>query len=269
MYELDYVRKRKKKKIVAFVGGISAVVVSTFAIVAFLGRFVGTFTVNLEARNVDLALMGKQDSDEHSTFIRVDAAAPFQEFTYSYFDRFYGGDEQLDNEETSYKYGAKLDADDEAETFNFFKFTFYLGNTGSQAALFDWSLNIVEDVKSSDGQSLTDTLRAMVYVDGEKTIYGKALEEPRIDEEGNLDYRAPVSVDEDQADEVFPFMGYAEMFESSNVITSFNSQLIDIDETRRYTIVVWLEGFRSNSDQFAPRGAKLKLGVDINAYENK
>ena len=268
MYKLEYVKKRKRRRLVAIAGGISATVVTTFAIVAFLGRFVGTFTVSLETRNVSLALLEKKDSSHHSSFLRVNQIAPFQEFTYSYFDR-YGGDQAIDSDDTSATVGANYSEDGKTITsLNFFKYTYYVKNVGSQPAKFDWTLNVIEDVKSNDGRSLLDTLRVAIYVDGEKTVYGKALSEPHT-EEGIDDYRAPISVDKEDESEEFPFMGYAEKFNSSSVVTAFRGQQINIGESKRYTIVTWLEGFRSSNEEFAPRGATIKLGVEINAYENQ
>ena len=278
MYKLEYVRKRKRRRIVAFVGAISSVVVLSFAIIAFLGRFVGTFTVSLEARNVTLTLMETEESEEHSSFMRVDVAAPFQEFTYHYFD-LYGGFSKIDNEETTYEYGAEM-RDGKIKSFNFFKYTFYLENYGTQPARFDWFLNIAQDLKAENGESLLDTLRVIVFVDADETtyqkptVYGKALNEPHYDNpEQVADYRAPISVDKDKASDAYPFIDYAEDFYSSDVVVAFLSQNIDRGQTIRYTVVYWLEGFRSNPDpddmQFAPRGAAIKLGVDINAYENK
>ena len=272
MYELDYLRKRKRRRSVTIVGGISTVVVATFVIVAFLGRFVGTFTVNLESRNVDLALTKTEDSDEGTTFMRLDVASPFNEFTYTYFDRMYGGDASLDNEETPYTYGANMEGE-EVKSFNFFKYTFYLENKGIRPAQFDWYLNIVENVKSFDGQSLLDTLRVMVYVDGNRTIYGKAEPEERLIErrDGTVEMSdcPPVSVESKEAGTtLYPFEYYTDdVFISSSVITSFENQNIDVGQAIRYTVVFWLEGFRSANDQLAPTGARLKLGVDINAYE--
>ena len=268
MYELEYVKKRKRKKLVAIVGFISATVVTAFAIVAFLGRFVGTFTVSLETRNVELTLLEKKDSTQRNSFLRVGALAALHEYTYSYFDYFYG-DDQIDNDETSPDLGANRDEEGEIISLNFFKYTCFIENVGDVPAKYDWALNIVEDVLSENGESLMDSLRVMIYVDGEKTVYGKALSTPHLDENGEPDYRAPISVDEYSANEDFPFMGYAEKFESSKVVTTFQGITLDVGEKKRYTIVTWLEGFRSSNDQFAPRGAKMKLGVEINAYENK
>lgn len=266
MYELEYVKKRKRRRLVALLGGISLVGVTTFSIVAFLGRFVGTFTVSLESRNVSLALLEKKESTHNSSFLRVNTLAPFQEFTYSWFDR-YGGDQVIDNEDSSSLIGANYDEDEKLKSLSFFKYTYYVKNVGKVPATYDWSLKIIDSKLSTDGRSLIDTLRVSIYTDGEKTVYGKASNKPH-QEEGYDDYRSAISVEKDEATEEFPFMGYAEKFDSQSVITTFRGQPLDIGETKRYTIVTWLEGFKSSDEEFAPRGATMKLGVEINAYEN-
>ena len=269
MYKLEYVRKRKLRWIVALVGGASTIVVSTFAIIAFLGRFVGTFTVSLETRNVDIALSEKK-SGKHSSFLRINSSVAFQEFTYADFDRLYG-DEVIDSEETDYTLGANFATDDptKIDSLNFFKYTFYVDNVGTIPAKYNFSLNIGENVLSTDGRSLLDTLRVMVYEDGVKTVYGHSESKPHYNEQGQPDYRPPISISEHDATDANPFMGYAETFESSKVVTTLSGKTINIGEAKRYTIVSWLEGFRSNNDQPAPIGATVKLGVEINAYENE
>lgn len=261
MYELEYVRKRKRKKRIAIVGGISSVVIVSFAIISFLGRFVGTFTVSLETRNVDLTLLRKKDSEEYSSFIRVDTLAPFQEFSYNYFDRY----ADLDSEDTSCEYGANVDENGKIQSLNFFKLTCYLKNLGQESAKYDWTLKIVDDVLSNDGRSLLDTVRIMVFTDGAPKVFGKALSEP-IMVEGEEVFIPPISGNYGTSD----FSDFVDFtFESSKVAATFPEQTIDAGQIKRYTIVAWLEGFRSSDEEFAPRGAKIKLGVDINAYENK
>ena len=269
MYEQEYVRKRKRKRIAAIVGGISSVVVISFAIIAFLGRFVGTFTVSLESKDVTLTLYENSKSQERSSFLRVDVVAPFHEITYSDFGTIYGGNEELDSEDNTYEYGAEM-VDGKVDSFNFFKYTFYLENYGTKDLRFDWRLNILDDVKSINNVSLLDTLRVIVFVDGADDVYGKPLAEPHYDNpKGEADYRPPVSVSKEQQSDTFPFMGYAKTFYSSDVVAAFIGQDIAGGQAIRYTIVAYLEGFLSNPSDFAPRGAQLKLGVDINAYEIK
>ena len=266
MYELEYVRKRKRRRRVAIIGGVSAVVVTSLAIVSFLGRFVGTFTVSLETRNVDLTLSERPDFADYSSFLRVKELPPFQEFTYSNFSKY---DDVIDSGESSYLLGANyaIGNNQEVESLQFFKYTFFIRNVGSTPAKYDLSLNIKEEVKSTDGRSLLDTMRVMIYKDGEKTVFAKRSSKPHINEEGEADYRSPISIDEADATEHYPFMGYAEMFKSDGVVTTYTSEEINIDEIQRFTIVTWLEGFRSSSDKEAPKGATIKLGVEINAYD--
>ena len=97
MYELEYVRRRKKKKRAVIIGSLGTIGVTTFAIVAFLGRYVGTFTVSLESRDVDLTLSEHSSFSEKNSFLSVNNVPSFQEFTYRDFNR-YGGVEELDNE---------------------------------------------------------------------------------------------------------------------------------------------------------------------------
>ena len=265
MYELEYVRKRKRRKFILLGAGASTVVISSLSIVAFLGRFVGTFTVSLETRNVELTLSEKSDFAISSSYLRVNSVSSFQEFTYSDFS--YYGDEVIDSEDSSYELGINPTKEDGTQTFNFFKYTFFVKNVGATPAAYNFSLNIVENVLSKDGRSLDNTMRVMMYENGEKKVYANAEQTPRMDASGNPDYRSPISIDEKDATEANPFMGYADTFASSDVVTTISGREINIGETKRYTIVTWLEGFRSSNLETAPEGATIKLGVEINAYE--
>ena len=83
MYELKYVKKRKTKLFVAISGGVATVVVSTFAIVSFLGRYVGTFTVSLDTGKVNLALSDSSEFKRKESFLRIDSLPAFHEYTRS------------------------------------------------------------------------------------------------------------------------------------------------------------------------------------------
>ena len=254
MYELEYVKKRKKRRRAAIIGGISSMGIATFCIVAFLGRYVGTFTVSLEAKNVDLTLSETSSFENPSSFLRVNDVPAFQEFTYEHFDKF-GGKEKIDSETTGVFYGANPNN----ESLNFFKYTFFIKNVGFTPAKYNLSLQIKENVAAKDGRTLDDTLRVSVFDNGVETVYAK----------GNLTSQVPISVSESEATEEYPFRGYATNFVSSKEVMRQDGVDLKVDEVRRYTIVTWLEGFRSSNTQTAPKGATIKLGVEINAYENE
>lgn len=270
MYELEYVRKRKRRIAVAIVGGISSIVVSSLCIVAFLGRFVGTFTVSLSAGDVKMALSEKHSFANSTTYLRVGSVPRFQEYTYSNFDLI--GDEKIDSEETSYDYGGNVSKKDgKVSSLNYLKYTFYVKNTGVNPCAYNFAINYKSNASVSDTERLDNTLRVMLYRDKEdgsgreKIVYGKRSAVAHIDEKGDYDYRSPISTEPD--DTINGFYGYAEMFESSEVITAFTVKKIDVNQIMRYTVVFWLEGFRSNEDEKVPEKAKIQIGVKINAYE--
>ena len=65
-------------------------------------------------------------------------------------------------------------------------------------------------------------------------------------------------------------MGMAEMFETNTRIATIEFNHFQMNEVNRVTFISWLEGSDPQSDERlgAPKGATLKLGVEINAYED-
>ena len=270
MYELEYVKKRKRRRLVLLIGGVSTVVVSSLSIIAFLGRFVGTFSVSLDTGNVELTLSRDDAFTVPTSFLKTESLPEFQEYTYSNFRNI--GDDKIDTDATDLNLGATAYNDDGTiKNLNFFKYTFFIKNIGDVPCKYSFSLNIMESTPSADGRYLDDTIRFMLYdnegLEHNKTVYAKRSAIPHAGEDGQADYRSPISVREEESTRDYPFEGYAEMFESSNVVTSFSVDYFEIGEIRRYTLVYWLEGFSSDPNKEAPKGAHIKLGVEINGYE--
>ena len=95
------------------------------------------------------------------------------------------------------------------------------------------------------------------------------MQVPRPTEDETNDYRAPVALDKKDAEEYGePFEGYATMFKSTKEVMSQIAVELEPNEWKKYTIVTWLESFQASGDADALRGASIKLGVEINAYEN-
>lgn len=275
MYELRYVKKRKRNKWIAVGAGVSTIVITSFAIVAFLGRYVGTFTVSLNTGNVELALSDSLDFENPVSFMRVNSLPSYHENTYRHLPE----DAVLDSEETDYLNGATYKADGTTvDSINYFKYTFFVKNVGQIDAGYTMKLNIVENTTTKDGRGIDDTLRVMIYEnDGnkvtnhEKKIYAKKSATHHIAEDGSANFQEPITVSEYDSNSEEPFLGYAEMFESESVISTITVSGFAPGDIRRYTLVTWLEGYdlQSNQFQLAPQGATLKLGVEINAYENQ
>ncbi len=273
MVELGYVKKRKRKKLAGILCAVGTVGVGTLILVSFLGRFVGTFTVSLNTGNVKLSLSEKSSFDSSSSFLRVDQLAPFGQTTFTKLPE----DQVIDNEESTYLLGAHYEVDGKTlKSLDYFKYTFYVKNSGQISAEYNMKINIVENKTSVDGRKLDSLLRVMVYEnngyegDHNYTVYAKASESPNEDEEGNPVFNEFISMNKEQARKAgVEFPGFAEMFESEKTIATIPVKYFDSNNMKRYTIVAWLEGYDPEADGEAPEGANLKLGVEINAYENK
>ena len=273
--ELGYVRKRKRKKAVAILTAIAAMGVGVFVLVSFLGRFVGTFTVALDTGSVKLSLSEKSDFDNSTSYIKIDALPSFDLSSFTSLP----GAEEVDNENTSYLYGTVKDSKGN-QSMKYFKYTFFVRNTGNIAADYDLKINLTKNVPSADGRYLDTLLRVLVYENDASsnehsyTVYAKKSETPNQTygyEEGETTFKEYISYDRPDKAEAHndAFPGFAEMFESDNVIATIPVRNFQQDDAKRYTLVAWLEGEDQQAKGNPPEGGNLKLGVTINAYENQ
>ena len=220
------------------------------------------FQVSLESEVPNISLSLNSDfSSIFDSFI-VDTLPPFNEYTYGEFvknDLF----DSIDNETTSSMMGGNLSFDGRIESLNFYKCTFFIKNTSKIVVDYDLKIKITE-IKTNEGtQALDETIRFGVFEDGELTVLAKKSETPHRGEDGQDDYRQPISIPEEEATEANPFYGYAEMFESEDVITTRHYAHFEPDEMFRYTILFWLEGYASDPTVPFPEGNYIKFGVSI------
>ena len=104
MVELEYVKKRKRKKVVAIVSLISSVVVVAFVILAFIGKDLGNFTLEVKGSGAELALSKDSTFDNTTSFYTVDKLATFETYTIKSIPE----DDVLDNENSSDNLGKKI-----------------------------------------------------------------------------------------------------------------------------------------------------------------
>ena len=273
--ELGYVKKRKRRKVVAVLTGIASAGVGVLVLVSFLGRFVGTFTVALDTGSVKLSLSEKSSFDDATSYIKIDALPAFD--LYSFTDL--PSADEVDDEDSSYLFGTVKDSKGNA-SMKYFKYTFFVKNAGNIAADYDLRVNLTKNLPSADGRYLDTFLRVLVYENDASsnehsyTVYAKKSETPNPTygyEEGDLTFKEYVSytrLDDAKKDNI-AFPGFAEMFESDNVIATIPVRNFQKDEAKRYTLVAWLEGYDQQAKGNPPEGGNLKLGVTINAYENQ
>ena len=246
-------------------------VVGVFVLVAFLGRFVGTFTVALDTGDVRLSLANRSSFESPTSYIKLDSLPAFDLESFTDLPDA----SELDNEDTSYQSIGTVSDSKGNQTMKFFKYTFFIRNEGNIAADYDLKVNLTRNTPSADGRYLDTILRILVYenyVDSDEhlyKVYAKASEilNPTYgyeDEEfTNKEY---ISYTEPKKG-VFP--GFAEVFESDSVIATLPTKNFRKGDAKRYTIVAWLEGEDQQAQGNPPEGGNLKLGVTINAYENQ
>ena len=276
MYDRAYVNKRRKRKIAALVALFSAIGVTALVIVAFLGRTVGTFTISLKNTDVSLTLSETKDFAHTASYLNVKEIKGLREDSY---EDIISDVDMIDNEKTPSNYGKIVDEKGEYESLRFIKYTFFVTNVGASTAEYNLTVNITDRTESNDEtpRVLDDTLRVMIFendasVEGshERRYFAKeAAEYGNIDINGKVTNREFVGKPtyDLKEDEKHPL---AESFLSSKTIAKYNVPNFKTGDVRRYTIVLWLEGYdpQSSPDDEYPEGATIKLGVNIAAYEN-
>lgn len=277
MYDLPLVKKRRRRKIASFVALFSAIGITALVIVSFLGRTVGTFTVSLKNTDVSLSLSETKSFDQPSSYLHLGKLNGLRETSFDSLPAH----AILDDEKTPYDYGKILDEKGNIDSLQFIKYTFYIRNVGNSPAEYNLAINITDRTESKDDtyRVLDDTLRVMVYEnDGsddnahDYTVYAK--ETPagyeNTDKYGNKTNREFISgpvPSSHREDDEHPL---AETFLSTRSIAKYNVKNFAKGDIKRYTIVLWLEGYDEDSsdDEEYPEGATIKLGVNIAAYEN-
>jgi len=277
MVEQRYVRKRKRRKLAAFLSGVASIGICALIIVAFLGNHSGSFTVSLNKGNVKLSLSDKSNFNDGEgegeigtigSYLRIDDLKAFDEMTFLKLPE----DEILDTQDTTYTLG-----ENSSQTLNFFKYTFFVKNMGSISADYNLTIRVLESLPSVNGTYLDSVIRVMFYandgynLDSHKyAVYAAPSEAPNIDEHGETTFSEYISLSPSQAQKSkIDFPGFAIPFESDSVIATIPVQYFDQSDMNRYTIVTWIEGYDPQSHGEAPEGACIKLGVEINAYENE
>ena len=273
--ELEYVKKRKTKKLVAITSGVATAAIGVFVLVAFLGRFVGTFTVALDTGSVKLSLSDNSKFDSPTSYIKIDSLPAFDLNSFTSLPAA----SEIDNENTTYTYGTTTDSHGNS-SMKYFKYTFFIKNESNIAADYDLKVNLTKNVPSEDGRTLDTLLRVLVYQNDltsnehSYTVYAKKSETPNQTygyEDGDVTFKEYISYNTPEKAEQHgdSFPGFAEMFENDNTVATLRVRNFQQNDVKRYTLVAWLEGEDQQAKGNPPEGGNLKLGVTINAYENQ
>lgn len=276
MYDREFIKKRRIRRIAAIAALGSATVITSLVIISMLGRYSGTFTVALKNSEVSLSLSETKDFKKSGTFLRLEGLKDFEEASY---DKDIKG-ANLDDEHIAWDNGG-IKRDGEMIGMKYLKYTFYVRNSGDKTAQYNMSINFEQRSKSTDGseRGLDDTLRIMLYendvIDGQPDshenvfIYAKAAATNNYtadNEPTSLEFVSKHSYDF-KASEQYPLVDAS--FEDSRVAAKRSVPAFEKGDMKRYTLVAWLEGDdpQSNNSEASPKGASLKLGIEITAYQ--
>lgn len=122
---------------------------------------------------------------------------------------------------------------------NYIAYTFYLHNSGQDTITYEGDLNIENVTKNVD-----EAVRVAVFVDGEKTVYGKTKSTGK-GKESDCD----------------------EEFISANQVMHTKVEDFEPGSTTKYTVVIWLEGNDPDCvDDII--GGVIKMQMDFRIVEN-
>lgn len=267
MVEQTLIKKRRRKRIAAIVGGVSAIVMVCFGIIAFLGQYVGTFTVALRNNEkIEMSCYDNKELRSPTTFLRLGEVPTFAVYTANSIH----DDAGIDNADNDYTFGAKRDQNGNIKYLNYLKYTFFIKNVGINDIDYTFNLNVTENITSTKiDYDLTDIARVRLYEhnyeDDSHTYktYARESLRPRIDEEGRQTFKKPIAGELGTA----TYCGFAdESFVSKNTLISLPRTNFKPGETRRYTIVLWLEGEDEKVTGTQPTNCSLKLGAEFISY---
>lgn len=265
MVNSKYVKRKKAKKIAIIASSVSACLIVVFVLLTLIGHSLGNFTVSLSNRDgVSIALDLKAAFNNPTTYLRVGDLPSLDETTYDEIMERHG-DSQIDNELTdSFIGGQRKPSGDGFAYLKFFKLTYFIKNTGSSDAQYDFTLNVLENRKPNNwNYTLLDLLRVVVYENDGTDITSHDWESFGKEEFDGTTYKAvPIS----KTHESGPDMIITTPFVSDQILVQRTNQSITAGEIVRYTILFWLEGTDTQSFGDRPDECSLKLGANIQAY---
>ncbi len=253
MVDLSFIKKRKKKRIIAIVGLLCFGGVVVVSAIALLGQQAAPMTVRLANSGVSLALYKSEFDNEKKSFLLAAEAKPYSEISEPAL-RAYEGALDIDD--------SKPIENSDGKAYQFYQYTFYLTNTGEVAADYTFTLNVSYPHKSSF--DLADVLRVRFY---ENDGNNKQSHNFRTFAKHSNQYDQdkgwlPEHISDSSS-------GYCENFVNQSEVVTSKVAAFQPGALMRYTIVMWVEGDDPQATGKAPTDAGIALGVNISAHETE
>lgn len=261
-YDLTYLHKKRRKKIVASVMTIATVLIIILCLIGLLAKHPGAFTVSVEKGSASLTLSKTEDMEEGpKSYLTTPKIPGYHEYTYENFAASLVG--EIDDD------GFVTPSPEEDGTIPYFKYTFFVKNLGEDDVDYNLALDftIVGD-STTNPRGLDSVLRVQCYEnlvgDGkhEYKIYAKRSSTDKAqDVETKEYYYLPERLYDN------PLAPFTEPFVSARTIMESEIHNLHSEEMMRYTFVFWVEGTDPDCLD-APPNNQLKVAVKINARKS-
>jgi len=275
MVDLEYVKKRRKKKIAAIFSAVGAVGVTTLIIIAFLGRNIGAFSVTLRNKDVQLALATKSTFEDKSSYLMVDNPYGLNQWCYSNFIDEFSWNEVDREDKTFVDFADRDPKTGEINSLRFFKYTFYIRNEKDTEAQYKIYINLVQNnIDTVTGVDLTKSLRVAILEDLEQGGKPNEVYARKSDTSTHIDPdQGDIPTNREYVDGkpyTPTWAGLAVPFGEGTVLAEHEKKDFKKADVHKYTLLYWLEGCDDpDGSGPIPLNSSIKLGVEIKAYENK
>ena len=210
----------------------------------------GVFTLRLENDNTSLSMDVQSTFDSPTLYIEETNIKSFVPFSYSFFNEP-NTNQTFGNIHSEYTSGISLGKNEGGivwHNLNFYKFTFFLMNASEETN------NYFLDVKIKDPKNIgyDEYLRVMVFEGQDKqTVYAK-----KTNSESDIENE---KIYQDKSSDL------AEVFSDKEDIINISSSL-DGKETRKITLLFWLEGTDPDCNS-VPDDVCINAEVNIKGYK--
>ena len=286
--EPEYLVRKRRRRIAAIIFGVSISIITVFIIIALLGRNFGSFTVKLEQVKNELSLGDSLTAGGSGTTLKSNTtylmAGGYECNTPMCADELLEEDfldaDVTDDSVLLPRRQQAVSPDDYNQDYSF-KYTFYLSNTSmTEVAKANYYIDfssITEPTNVNASCSIEDIVRVRVYDSHfeEETLthnlvgtYArKAKNFSNTGSNNELITGTPGSATHGYQAKKEENKGYCTNFLNDDgsdplaMIVMKNETTLEPREIRRFTVVIWLEGFDSDCVGENPVGSALTMAM--------
>jgi hypothetical protein len=273
----DFVKRKKKRRLAIVLFSIGFLGCGTLAILAFLGRTSGEFSIQLGEGKTTLTMSTTSTFESPSTYLKATGLANANTWDADSLPE----DSSLDTDTWNGSHNGYYTTSSSSQIDTYLAYTFFIKNSSTDYV--NYSINLsIDDYRNpvNESSSLLDILRVRIYenvvvsdaIAHDQSTYARKSNTPYTLENGTEESRECVgnctvaddgtkdySVAKRTENQAFadPFVDDATIFEREH-------DDLAIDGVVRYTVVLWLEGYDPDCTGAAPQNASITFSMHFN-----